>query len=54
MLYKVENGKHTDLPLKGEGRTLWQEGESSAGQWGTLRIVAMGNMFEVYHDGRKL
>jgi hypothetical protein len=54
VLYKVENGKRTDLPLKGEGRTYGKKEKVPSGQWGTLRVVARGNVFEVYHDGKKL
>lgn len=54
VLYKVENGKRTDLPLKGKGRTYGMKDKVSSGQWGTLRVVAQGNTFEVYHDGNKL
>ena len=54
VLYKVENGKRTDLPLKGKGRTYGMKDKVPSGQWGTLRVVAQGNTFEVYHDGKKL
>ena len=54
VLYKVENGKRTDLPLVGKGRTYGMKEKVPSGQWGTLRVVAKGNLFEVYHDGRKL
>lgn len=54
VLYKVENGKRSDLPLKGEGRTYGKKEKVPSGQWGTLRVVAKGNLFEVYHDGKKL
>lgn len=54
VLYKVENGTRTDLPLKGEGRTYGKKEKVPSGQWGTLRVVATGNHFEVYHDGKKL
>jgi len=54
VLYKVENGKRTDLPLVGEGRTYGKKEKVPSGQWGTLRVVAKGNLFEVYHDGKKL
>ena len=54
VLYKVENGKRTDLPLKGQGRTYGLKDKVASGQWGTLRVVARGNTFEVYHDGKKL
>lgn len=54
VLYKVENGKRTDLPLKGKGRTYGQKAEVPAGQWSTLRVVATGRLFEVYLNGVKL
>jgi len=54
VLYKVEHGKRTDLPLKGKGRTYGMKDSVPSGQWGTLRVVAKGNLFEVYHHGKKL
>jgi hypothetical protein len=54
VLYKVENGKRTDLPLKGEGRTYGKKSEVPAGQWSTLRLVANGRVFVVYLNAAKL
>jgi hypothetical protein len=54
VLYKVEGGKRTDLPLKGEGRRYGKKSEVPAGQWSTLRIVANGPRFEVYFNGSEL
>src|SRR6266567_5974827 len=54
VLYKVENGKRTDLPLLGKGRTYGMKEKVPSGVWGTLRVVANGNHFEVYHNGKKL
>jgi hypothetical protein len=54
VLYKVENGKRTDLPLKGEGRTYGKKASVPAGQWSTLRVVAAGPLFEVHFNGTKL
>jgi hypothetical protein len=54
VLYKVQNGKRTDLPLKGAGRTYGQKSEVPAGQWSTLRVVASGPSYEVYLNGTKL
>jgi hypothetical protein len=51
VLYKVENGKRTDLPIKGEGRTYGKPADVPAGQWSTLRVVATGSRFEVYFNG---
>ena len=54
VLYKVEGGKRTDLPLKGEGRTYGKKSDVPAGQWSTLRVVASGRVFEVYLSSSKL
>jgi hypothetical protein len=54
VLYKVEGGKRTDLPLKGQGRTYGAKSDVPAGQWSTLRVVANGRLFEVYFNGSKL
>jgi hypothetical protein len=54
VLYKVQNGRRTDLPLKGKGRTYGTEEKVPSKQWAILRVVARGDLFEVYHDGRKL
>ncbi|MCA1561639.1 MAG: DUF1080 domain-containing protein [Acidobacteria bacterium] len=54
VLYKVEKGNRTDLPVKGEGRTYGKKAEVPAGQWSTLRVVANGRVFEIYFNGTKL
>jgi hypothetical protein len=54
VLYKVQNGTRTDLPLKGQGRTYGKKAPVPAGQWSTLRVVAAGPRFEVYLNGTKL
>jgi hypothetical protein len=54
VVYKVENGKRTDLPVKGEGRTYGKKAEVPAAQWSTLRVVANSRLFEVYFNGTKL
>jgi hypothetical protein len=54
VLYKVEGGRRTDLPLKGAGRTYGKKSGVPAGQWSTLRVVANGPVFEVYFNGSKL
>src|SRR5712692_9060467 len=40
VLYKVENGRRTDLPLVGKGRTYGMKEKVPSGEWGTLRVVA--------------
>jgi hypothetical protein len=54
VLYKVENGKRTDLPLVGAGRTYGKKTEVPAAQWSTLRVTAIGRRFEVFLNGTKL
>ena len=54
VLYKVQNGKRTDLPVTGAGRTYGKPSTVPSGRWGTLRVVVRGSLFEVSHDGRKL
>lgn len=54
VLYKVQNGKRTDLPVKGAGRTYGKPSKVPSGRWGTLRVVVRGSLFEVFHDGGKL
>jgi hypothetical protein len=51
VLYKVERGRRTDLPLKGAGRTYGKAAEVPRGQWSTLRVVATGPLFEVSLNG---
>jgi len=41
--YKVENGRRSDLPVKGEGRTYGKPSQVPSGQWGTLRVVVTGS-----------
>jgi hypothetical protein len=54
VLYKVENGERTDLPLKGEGRTYGKKMKVPLGQWSTLGVTAQGKQFTVYFNGEKV
>jgi len=54
VLYKVEKGKRTDLPLKGVGWTYGKKAKVPSGQWNTLRLAAKGNLFAVYFNVEKL
>ncbi len=54
VLYKVENGKRSDLPLVGKGRTYGEKVKVPSGKWSTLRVVAKGEKFETYLNGEKL
>lgn len=50
----MEKGRRTDLPIVGKGRTYGAKAPVPSGQWGTLRVVAVGNRFEVYSNDVKL
>jgi hypothetical protein len=50
----VQQGRRTDLPIKGEGRTYGKNASVPSRQWSTLRIVANGPRVEVYLNGSKL
>jgi hypothetical protein len=54
VLYKVQNGKRQDLPLKGEGRTYGKKAKVPSGQWSSLGVTAKGDLFTVYLNGEKL
>jgi hypothetical protein len=54
VLYKVQNGRRIDLPVKGEGRTYGKKATVPSGRWSDLRVVATGPRFEVFWNGTKL
>jgi len=54
VLYKVENGIRTDLPLKDEGRTYGKKVSVPSGQWSTLGVTAQDKLFSVYFNGEKI
>ncbi|MDQ3258475.1 MAG: DUF1080 domain-containing protein [Acidobacteriota bacterium] len=54
VLYKVQDGKRTDLPVKGEGRTYGKKAQVPANQWSELRVVQIGNIAEVFLNNTKL
>lgn len=55
VLYKVENGKRTDLKPIGAGLFAYgKKVQVPSGQWNELRLVATGNRFEVSLNGEQL
>src|SRR5215510_4908922 len=54
VLYKVQNGKREDLPLKGVGRAYGKKAKVLSGQWSALRVTAKGDLFTVWLNGQKL
>lgn len=54
VLYKVENGKRTDLPLIGKGRTYGVEVPPLGKDWNTLKLMVKGDLFTVFLNGEEL
>lgn len=54
VLYKVENGKRTDLPLVGKGRTYGTDVSVPTNQWHTLKLEAKDNTFTVWVNNQQL
>jgi hypothetical protein len=54
VLYKMENGVRTDLPLVGTGRTYGRKVDPLGLGWHTLELHAAGELFTVWFDGREL
>ena len=55
VLYKVENGKRTDLkPLDAGLFAYGKKAKVPSGQWSELRVAAKGNHFEVSVNGESL
>ena len=54
VLYKMENGVRTDLPLVGKGRTYGVDVPPLGSDWNTLRLTVVDNLFTVYLNGKQL
>jgi 3-keto-disaccharide hydrolase len=54
VLYKVRDGKRTDLDVKGAGRTYGVIAKVPRGTWSELRVIARGGLFTVYLNGSQL
>jgi len=54
VLYKVENGKRSDLPLVGKGRTYGIDVSPLGNTWNTLKLVVKGELFTVYLNNKEL
>jgi hypothetical protein len=54
VLYKVENGERSDIDIKVEGSTYGKKANVPKQDWSTLRVVVVGNLFEVYLNDEKL
>jgi hypothetical protein len=54
VLYKVKDGKRTDLPLVGKGRTYGIDVKPLGNGWNTLKLVVKDNLFTVYLNDEQL
>lgn len=54
VLYKVEDGRRTDLPLKGAGRTYGKKADVPANTWSELTVHVAGSLVEVFLNRDKL
>ena len=54
VLYKVENGKRTDLPIVDKGRTYGVDVPTLGNGWNNLKLVVKGDLFTVFLNGKEL
>ena len=54
VLYKVQNGKRTDLPVKGSGRTYGKKAVVPKNTWSQMGISVRGALFTVSLNGQGL
>lgn len=54
VLYKVANGKRTDLPLKGSGRTYGKKVDVPKNAWSQMGVTVRGALFTVSLNGQGL
>jgi len=54
VLYKVENGKRTDLPLIDKGKTYGVDVPALGDSWHTMKLTVKDNLFTIYLDGTEL
>ena len=54
VLYKVENGKRTDLPVLGKGRTYGVDVEKLGSGWNVLKLNVKDDLFTVYLNDKEI
>ncbi len=54
VLYKMENGKRTDLPLIGLGKTYGVDVEPLGNGWNDLKLTVVDNLFTVFLNDKQL
>ncbi|OYT10963.1 MAG: hypothetical protein B6I18_06400 [Bacteroidetes bacterium 4572_112] len=54
VLYKVENGRRTDLAVVGKGRTYGVDVKPLGNNWNNLRLTVVDNLFTVFLNNEQL
>jgi len=54
VLYKVENGKRTDLPLIDKGKTYGVDVEPLGNGWNSLELKVSDDLFTVYLNKKQI
>jgi len=54
VLYKVENGKRTDLPLMDKGRTYGVDVPKLGNDWNDMTLVVEDDIFTIYLNEKRL
>ncbi len=54
VLYKMENGRRSDLPIVGKGRSYGVKIKVPSGQWQQLKVVVKDSLFTVYFNGKQI
>jgi len=54
VLYKVENGKRTDLPLMDKGRTYGVDVPKLGNGWNTMKLTVEDDIFTIFLNGKEL
>jgi len=54
VMYKMEKGVRTDLPLIDKGKTYGVEVEPLGNDWNSLRLTVVDNLFTVYLNNKQL
>lgn len=52
--YKTENGKRSNIGVKGKGDAYGVKADVPHQKWNTLRVIMKGNLIELFLNGKKL
>jgi len=52
--YKTEDGKRRNIGVKGKGNAYGVKANVPHLKWNTLRVIAKGNLFSIYLNGKKV